>query len=77
MSYSESEIEREADAPGSIRELFDFQDTSSRVSQEYQESLKSILANGVKVVLLSSLDDQMVSRAPASQWTGVLTLASL
>jgi hypothetical protein len=40
--------------------LFDFQDTSSRVSEDYQNSLRSILDRGVKVILLASLDDQMV-----------------
>lgn len=63
MSYHDRDI---ALKPGNLnslvhaRELFDFQDTASRVSQAYQESLRSILDDGVKVVLLSSLDDQMV-----------------
>lgn len=42
------------------RELFEFQDSSSRVSQAYQKALAMILENEVRVLLLSSLNDQVV-----------------
>jgi hypothetical protein len=45
------------------RELFEFQDTTSAVSQAYQRALAMVLENGVRVVLLSSLNDQVVSSA--------------
>lgn len=43
------------------RELFEFQDTSSAVSVEYQRALGMVLENEVRVVLLASLNDQVVS----------------
>lgn len=43
------------------RELFEFQDTTSAVSQAYQRALAMVLENEVRVVLLSSLNDQVVS----------------
>ncbi|KAK8849822.1 hypothetical protein IAR55_005158 [Kwoniella newhampshirensis] len=42
------------------RELFEFQDTTSAVSQAYQRALSMVLENEVKVVLLASLNDQVV-----------------
>ena len=42
------------------RELFEFQDTESPVSQAYQRSLAMILDNEVRVLLLASLNDQVV-----------------
>jgi hypothetical protein len=44
------------------KELFDFQDTSSIVGTAYQKALSMILENDVRVVLLASLNDQVVSR---------------
>lgn len=43
------------------RELFEFQDSTSAVSLEYQKALSMVLENEVKVVLLASLNDQVVS----------------
>ncbi|ORX37521.1 hypothetical protein BD324DRAFT_622237 [Kockovaella imperatae] len=42
------------------RELFEFQESSSVVSMAYQKALSMILENNVKVVLLASLNDQVV-----------------
>lgn len=42
------------------RELFEFQDTASPVSGAYQRALAMVLENGVRVVLLASLNDQVV-----------------
>lgn len=42
------------------RELFEFQDSASAVSKEYTKALGMVLENGVKVVLLASLNDQVV-----------------
>lgn len=42
------------------RELFEFQDSESPVSQAYQKALAMVLENEVKVLLLSSLNDQVV-----------------
>nr|XP_031858309.1 uncharacterized protein CI109_006280 [Kwoniella shandongensis]KAA5525381.1 hypothetical protein CI109_006280 [Kwoniella shandongensis] len=42
------------------RELFEFQDTTSAVSEAYQRALSMVLENEVKVVLLASLNDQVV-----------------
>ncbi|WVQ84854.1 hypothetical protein IAT38_007011 [Cryptococcus sp. DSM 104549] len=42
------------------RELFEFQDTGSAVSQAYQRALSMVLENEVRVVLLASLNDQVV-----------------
>ncbi|KAI9493652.1 hypothetical protein BDB00DRAFT_821992 [Zychaea mexicana] len=47
----------EADA---ARELFDFMDSNSVISQKFRESLGSILNSGVKMVLVGSLQDQVV-----------------
>lgn len=48
------------------RELIEFQDTESAMSIQYQRHLSAILDNNVKVILLASLDDQMVSRSFAN-----------
>ncbi|WVO14941.1 hypothetical protein L204_102582 [Cryptococcus depauperatus] len=42
------------------RELFEFQDTGSAVSQAYQRAMRMILENEVRIVLLASLNDQVV-----------------
>ncbi|WVF68309.1 hypothetical protein IAT40_003074 [Kwoniella sp. CBS 6097] len=42
------------------RELFEFQDSASAVSQAYQKALSMVLENEVRVVLLASLNDQVV-----------------
>ncbi|WVQ95861.1 hypothetical protein IAU59_002960 [Kwoniella sp. CBS 9459] len=42
------------------RELFEFQDSASAVSQAYQKALSMILENEVRVLLLASLNDQVV-----------------
>lgn len=42
------------------RELFEFQDSNSAVSQAYQRALSMILENEVKILLLSSINDQVV-----------------
>ncbi|KAG9006214.1 hypothetical protein FRB94_000909 [Tulasnella sp. JGI-2019a] len=42
------------------RELFEFQDTASEVSQKYVKALGVALDNGVKFVYIASLDDQVV-----------------
>jgi hypothetical protein len=42
------------------RELFEFQDSGSVVSREYAKALEMVLEHGVKVVLLASLNDQVV-----------------
>ncbi|OCF34418.1 hypothetical protein I316_03932 [Kwoniella heveanensis BCC8398] len=42
------------------RELFEFQDSTSAVSQAYQKALSMVLENEVRVVLLASLNDQVV-----------------
>ena len=43
------------------RELFEFQDSSSGVSVAYQKALSMILENEVRIVLLASYNDQVVS----------------
>lgn len=46
---------------GVALELFDFCDTSSRVSRVYAESLELCLRHGVRVTFVGSIDDQLVS----------------
>ncbi|EPS39207.1 hypothetical protein H072_7000 [Dactylellina haptotyla CBS 200.50] len=46
---------------GSAKELFDFSNPTSLVSQQYIESLSAVLAHGVKLVFVGSIDDQLVS----------------
>ncbi|GMK56231.1 hypothetical protein CspeluHIS016_0300710 [Cutaneotrichosporon spelunceum] len=42
------------------RELFEFQDSTSAVSVAYRRALSMVLENEVKILLLSSLNDQVV-----------------
>lgn len=46
---------------GSALELFDFCDSTSRVSRVYAESLELCLRHGVRVTFVGSIDDQLVS----------------
>ncbi|KAK6350155.1 hypothetical protein TWF696_006399 [Orbilia brochopaga] len=46
---------------GSAKELFEFSSPTSLVSQQYIESLTTVLAHGVKLVFVGSIDDQLVS----------------
>lgn len=43
------------------RELFEFQDSESTVAREYEKSLGMCLDNEVRVCLLASMNDQVVS----------------
>ncbi|KAG0164244.1 hypothetical protein DFQ28_010649 [Apophysomyces sp. BC1034] len=47
----------EADA---ARELFEFMDSNSDISQKYRQSLSFILRNDVKTILVGSMQDQVV-----------------
>lgn len=47
----------EADA---ARELFEFMDSNSGISQRFRKSLAAILEKGIKLVLVASLQDQVV-----------------
>ncbi|KAI8341398.1 hypothetical protein BC941DRAFT_347453 [Chlamydoabsidia padenii] len=47
----------EADA---ARELFEFMDPSSDISRAFQQSMASILQQGIKTVLIGSMEDQVV-----------------
>ncbi|ORY34567.1 hypothetical protein BCR39DRAFT_513405 [Naematelia encephala] len=42
------------------RELFEFQDTNSAVSMDYQKALSMCLENEVRVILIAGLNDQVV-----------------
>lgn len=42
------------------RELFEFQDTDSQISRDYVKALRNVLDNGVKMVYIASLNDQVV-----------------
>ncbi|KAG1831695.1 hypothetical protein F4604DRAFT_1603759 [Suillus subluteus] len=42
------------------RELFEFQNTDSQISRDYVNALKNVLDNGVKMVYIASLNDQVV-----------------
>ncbi|KAK6512150.1 hypothetical protein TWF481_001042 [Arthrobotrys musiformis] len=46
---------------GSAKELFEFSSPESEVSLQYIESLTAVLAHGVKLVFVGSIDDQLVS----------------
>lgn len=46
---------------GTALELFEFGDTSSRVSKAYAESMEVCLRHGVRVTFIGSIDDQLVS----------------
>lgn len=51
---------------GSAGELFDFASPDSQVSTDYQNSLAAVLKSGVKMVLVGSIDDQLVSMESAT-----------
>ncbi|KAK2463904.1 hypothetical protein APHAL10511_004076 [Amanita phalloides] len=53
------------------RELFEFQNTDSDASKDYVRSLGNVLSNGVKMVYVASLNDQVVPL-----YSGVFTAAS-
>jgi hypothetical protein len=57
------------------RELFEFQESGSVVGQGYEKALSMVLENGVKIILLASLNDQVV-REPALE-VGVVDLIQL
>ncbi|KIJ12464.1 hypothetical protein PAXINDRAFT_41683, partial [Paxillus involutus ATCC 200175] len=42
------------------RELFEFQNTESAISKDYVRALRNVLNNGIKVVYVASLNDQVV-----------------
>ncbi|KAF7320275.1 hypothetical protein MKEN_00812200 [Mycena kentingensis (nom. inval.)] len=53
------------------KELFEFQNTESEVSRAYVDALTSVLDNGVKMVYVASLNDQVVP-----VYSGIFTAAS-
>ncbi|RPD58648.1 hypothetical protein L226DRAFT_466538 [Lentinus tigrinus ALCF2SS1-7] len=55
----------------SARELFEFQNTESKLSKNYAGALRNILHHGTKVVYIASLNDQVVP-----VYSGVFTAAS-
>ncbi|KAH0834307.1 hypothetical protein J3R83DRAFT_11682 [Lanmaoa asiatica] len=42
------------------RELFEFQSTDSAISRDYVRALRNVLNNGIKMVCIASLNDQVV-----------------
>ncbi|KAH7882583.1 hypothetical protein F5I97DRAFT_1939240 [Phlebopus sp. FC_14] len=42
------------------RELFEFQNTESTISKDYVRALRNVLDNGIKMVYIASLNDQVV-----------------
>lgn len=46
---------------GSAGELFDFATPESQVTKDYEVALNTALTNGVKIVYIGSIDDQLVS----------------
>ncbi|KAG2143392.1 uncharacterized protein EDB93DRAFT_1088266 [Suillus bovinus] len=42
------------------RELFEFQNTDNQISRDYVKALRNVLDNGVKMVYIASLNDQVV-----------------
>lgn len=42
------------------RELFEFQDTESAISKDYVRALRNVLDNGIKMLYVASLNDQVV-----------------
>ncbi|KAF8121154.1 hypothetical protein EV363DRAFT_1569716 [Boletus edulis] len=42
------------------RELFEFQNTASVISRDYVRALRNVLNNGIKMVYIASLNDQVV-----------------
>jgi hypothetical protein len=53
----------------SALELFDFTNPKSKVSTLYMTALENILKNGVKVVFVGSMDDQLVSLEVSRKWS--------
>ncbi|CAL1697489.1 unnamed protein product [Somion occarium] len=53
------------------RELFDFQDTESKLSKDYINALRTIMDHGAKTVYVASLNDQVVPI-----YSGLFTAAS-
>ncbi|KAF7306762.1 hypothetical protein MIND_00467900 [Mycena indigotica] len=53
------------------KELFEFQNTDNEVSRSYVKSLENVLDNGVKMVYVASLNDQVVPI-----YSGLFTAAS-
>lgn len=45
---------------GSAAELWEFANSESEVSKRYEASLKEILAHGVRITYVGSIDDQLV-----------------
>lgn len=45
---------------GSAAELWEFANSESEVSRKYEASLKDILAHGVRITYVGSIDDQLV-----------------
>lgn len=46
---------------GSAGELFEFSDPSSKVSSDYQAAMETVLKSGVRLTMIGSIDDQLVS----------------
>ncbi|KAH9914284.1 uncharacterized protein B0H18DRAFT_887247 [Fomitopsis serialis] len=55
----------------SARELFEFQNTQSRLSKNYVKALKNVVDHGAKIVYIASLNDQVVPI-----YSGLFTAAS-
>ncbi|KAH9837583.1 uncharacterized protein C8Q71DRAFT_796153 [Rhodofomes roseus] len=55
----------------SARELFEFQNTQSRLSKNYAKALKNVVDHGAKMVYIASLNDQVVPI-----YSGLFTAAS-
>lgn len=55
---------------GSAGELFEFANPNSRVSQDYEEALESVLNFGVRMAYIGSIDDQLVSLEVSSATEG-------
>ncbi|KZT66216.1 hypothetical protein DAEQUDRAFT_675505 [Daedalea quercina L-15889] len=55
----------------SARELFEFQNTQSRLSKNYVKALRNIVDHGAKIVYIASLNDQVVPI-----YSGLFTAAS-
>lgn len=46
---------------GSAGELFEFSDSNSKVSLDYQAAIEEVLSHGVRLTFVGSIDDQLVS----------------
>ncbi|RVX66922.1 hypothetical protein B0A52_09046 [Exophiala mesophila] len=46
---------------GSAGELFEFSDSNSKVSLDYQAAIEEVLTHGVRLTFVGSIDDQLVS----------------